>query len=66
MPQYFFHIDGARRYLDTDGVELADLAAARMRARHAEAAERRARQARDRLSLAAAGRANGELESLPV
>ena len=29
-----------------------DLAAARMRARHAEAAERRARQARDRLSLA--------------
>jgi hypothetical protein len=30
----------------------ADLAAARMRARHAEAAERRARQALDRLSLA--------------
>jgi hypothetical protein len=32
MPQYFFHIDGARHYLDTDGVELADLAAARMEA----------------------------------
>ena len=32
MPYYFFHIDGARHYLDTEGVELADLAAARLEA----------------------------------
>jgi hypothetical protein len=32
MPHYFFHIDGARHYVDTEGVELADLAAARMEA----------------------------------
>lgn len=32
MPHYFFHIDGARHYADTDGVELADLEAARMEA----------------------------------
>ena len=32
MPHYFFHIDAARHYADTDGVELADLAAARREA----------------------------------
>lgn len=29
MPRYFFHVDGERRYVDKDGVELADLVAAR-------------------------------------
>lgn len=32
MALYFFHIDGERRYVDTDGVELADLAAAKIEA----------------------------------
>lgn len=32
MPQYFFHVDGERQYVDTDGVELADLEAAKKEA----------------------------------
>jgi len=32
MALYFFHIVGERRYNDTDGVELADLAAAKKEA----------------------------------
>jgi hypothetical protein len=28
MPRYFFHLDAERRYVDTDGLELADLGAA--------------------------------------
>jgi len=32
MPQYFFHIDEGRHHTDTDGVELADLEAARKEA----------------------------------
>lgn len=32
MPRYLFHIAGARRYVDTDGVDLADLQAAKLEA----------------------------------
>ncbi|MGY2047941.1 DUF6894 family protein [Methylobacterium sp. JK268] len=32
MPRYFFHIDEGRHHIDTDGVELADLEAARREA----------------------------------
>jgi len=32
MPHYFFHIDAARHYVETDGVGLADIATARMEA----------------------------------
>lgn len=32
MSRYFFHIHGSRDYLDTDGVDLADLEAAKMEA----------------------------------
>lgn len=32
MYRYFFHIHGSRDYVDTDGVELADLEAARTEA----------------------------------
>ena len=32
MPRYFFHIDGSRHYVDTDGVDLEDRGAARMEA----------------------------------
>jgi len=32
MSRYFFHIQGSRDYVDTDGVDLTDLEAARMEA----------------------------------
>ncbi|MGH1591351.1 DUF6894 family protein [Methylobacterium phyllosphaerae] len=32
MPRYFFHIDRKQRHVDTDGVELVDLEAARKEA----------------------------------
>lgn len=32
MPLYFFHIEDHQRYIDEDGVELADLTAARIEA----------------------------------
>ncbi|WP_430004797.1 DUF6894 family protein [Methylorubrum rhodesianum] len=32
MPRYFFHIDEIRHHTDTNGVELADLEAARKEA----------------------------------
>jgi hypothetical protein len=32
MPLYFFHIDGARQYIDTEGIDLAGVDAARKEA----------------------------------
>lgn len=32
MSRYFFHINGERRYVDTDGLDLADLEAAKKEA----------------------------------
>ena len=32
MPHYYFHVEDHQRYIDEDGVELADLAAARIEA----------------------------------